>query len=295
MPLHETRFAAPVVDLNVAEGGPPGAPPLLLLHGGGGRWQYLGELAEALSTTYHVFAPDLRGHGKSGRVPGGYKLDDYIPDIKALIEQRVGEPPVVFGHSMGGEVAVMLAARHPELVLALIVGDAPLTVEQHATEDPEHRARNELWHSLVGRPVNEIERALKQTPLEGRTAEEVMGPDHPWFAMHALTLHQLDQEMLSTVLAGPELMLEGYDPFTLLPAIQAPTLLVQADPNGPLGGGVMRDDEVALGLRLIPNAQHVRIDGVGHPLNDLPKVLAVVMPFLNEISASAQRRSRATG
>jgi pimeloyl-ACP methyl ester carboxylesterase len=88
--------------------------------------------------------------------------------------------------------------------------------------------------------------------------------------------------MLAAVLAGPEAMLDGYDPDTLLPNIGCPTLLLQADPLGPLQGGVMRNQDVELGLRLLPNAHHVRLNGVGHPLNDTPAVLAAIAPFLRQ-------------
>jgi hypothetical protein len=59
------------------------------------------------------------------------------------------EPAVVYGHSLGGEVGVMLAAQHPELVCALIVGDAPLSISDHATEHPAHRAQNTLCISSI--------------------------------------------------------------------------------------------------------------------------------------------------
>jgi pimeloyl-ACP methyl ester carboxylesterase len=207
----------------------------------------------------------------------------------------VGGPAVVFGHSLGGEIAVMFAAKHPELVRALIVGDASLSIAHHATEEPAHRARNVLWHSLCGRSAAEIEVELRRMPFEGQTAEAVMGREHVWFGLHAETLHELDPDMLAAVLAGPEVMLEGYDPHVLLPRITCPTLLVQADPNGPLGGGLLRDDEVELALRLMPNVRRVRLEGVGHPLNDVAQVMAAMQPFLDELSASGRTRSRATG
>ncbi len=76
-------------------------------------------------------------------------------------------------------------------------------------------------------------------------------------------------------------MLVGYDPEVLLPAITCPVLLLQADPAQ---GGVLRADEVALGLRLLPNATHIRLDGHGHPLHGPPggtrAVLDAIAPFL---------------
>src|SRR5438552_2900185 len=59
----------------------------------------------------------------------------------------------------------MLAAQHPEVVRAVVVGDAPLSRNQHATEEPDHRAQNVLWHRLAGRPANEIEPTLREMPI----------------------------------------------------------------------------------------------------------------------------------
>jgi pimeloyl-ACP methyl ester carboxylesterase len=260
------------------------------LHGGAARWQYAEELLESLTARWHVFAPDFRGHGMSGHVSGAYRLPDYVGDIAAFLERVVGEPAVVYGHSLGGEVGVMLAARHPRFVRALIVGDAPLSTAHHGTEEPTHRAQNELWQSLAGRPVAEIERAMRDTPSRepgtGRhiTLRELVGEDSPWFAHQAMSLHQLDPDMLAAVLAGPEDMLVGYDPHVLLPAIECPVLLLQADARR---GNAMRDEEVALAKRLLRKPTHVFMEGIGHPLHGppgmTPRILAVIEPFVSQL------------
>lgn len=113
-----------VVALNYAEGEASGHP-LVLLHGGSARWQSSLPLIPEVSQRWHVYAPDLRGHGKSGRVPGCYRLIDYAVDIAAFLQQVVQQPAVLFGHSLGGHVAILVAARYPHLVRGLIIGDAP--------------------------------------------------------------------------------------------------------------------------------------------------------------------------
>ncbi len=75
-----------------------------------------------------LVAPDLRGRGASGHVPGPYGLRTHADDCAAVIA-ALGRPPVtVIGESMGGFVAVVLAARHPELVerIVLVDGGLPL-------------------------------------------------------------------------------------------------------------------------------------------------------------------------
>ncbi|HLZ31435.1 MAG TPA: alpha/beta hydrolase [Chloroflexota bacterium] len=272
MTLTEGVFQTGEVAINYAEG-PRRGDALVVLHGGATRWQYGQALLEALAATWHVYAPDFRGHGLSGHVPGAYGLRDYVRDTAVFLAGVVREPAVVYGHSLGGEVGVMLAAEYPPLVRAVIVGDAPLSNRNHATERPEHRAMNLLWHTLCGRPADEIELALKNMPvLEPgatipRPAREVMGEDSAYFALQTTSLHQLDPDMLAAVLAGPEVMLEGYVPEVLLPQITCPVLLVQADARH---GSALPDDEVALALKLLRRVTHVRLDGLGHPLHGPP-------------------------
>jgi pimeloyl-ACP methyl ester carboxylesterase len=292
MTLAERVLQTPGVALNYAVG-PPDGRPFVLLHAGAARWQYGQTLLELLAPDFQVYTPDFRGHGKSGRVASAYSLADYTADIATFLVGVVREPAIVYGHSLGGEVAVLLAARHPQLIRALIVGDAPLSTRDHATDEPRHRAQNELWHRLAGQPAPAIDLALRemQVPLAGSTntapARQVMGDDGAWFAFQAETLHQLDPDMLAAVLAGPSVMLAGYDPLVLLPAIECPVLLLQADPRGPFGGGVLRDDEVQLALELLRHATHVRLQGIGHPLHgppdQTPIVLQAIKPFLRSV------------
>src|SRR6266700_2199342 len=107
--LTEHCFNTGIVTLNYAEGASSG-PPLVLLHGGSARWQSVLPLLPELSQHWHIYAPDLRGHGKSGSVPGGYRLLDYTADIEAFLKQVVKEPAVLFGHSLGGHIALLARA-----------------------------------------------------------------------------------------------------------------------------------------------------------------------------------------
>ena len=66
--LAEAKEAG-AVTINYAEG-PPSGPPLVFLHGGGARWRAYEDVLLELARSVHLFAPDLRGHGHSGRAPG---------------------------------------------------------------------------------------------------------------------------------------------------------------------------------------------------------------------------------
>jgi pimeloyl-ACP methyl ester carboxylesterase len=106
--LKEYSFNAGPVTLNYAEG-PDTGPPLVLLHGGSARWQAFASIIPELATRWHLYGPDLRGHGHSGRAAAdGYRLQDYSADIVAFLRERVAEPAFLVGHSLGGMVALLV-------------------------------------------------------------------------------------------------------------------------------------------------------------------------------------------
>jgi pimeloyl-ACP methyl ester carboxylesterase len=98
--------------------------PVLAVHGitsSSRSWPFL---AQALDNP--VFAPDLRGRGRSNRLPGPVGITQHAEDCAAVVEASGGVPAVVVGHSMGGFVATVLAARRPDLVRALVLVDGGL-------------------------------------------------------------------------------------------------------------------------------------------------------------------------
>jgi pimeloyl-ACP methyl ester carboxylesterase len=97
-------------------------PPLVMLHGLTGHAHTWDHTAAALSERYRVLALDQRGHGDSAWAPpygGGQMADDLLAFLDAL---HLGEVTLM-GLSMGGLVAFIFAASHPEQVRDLIVLD----------------------------------------------------------------------------------------------------------------------------------------------------------------------------
>ena len=272
------------VTINYAEG-PPSGPPLVLLHGGSGRWQNYEGIILDLAARFHLYAPDFRGHGKSGRVPGRYRLEDYADDTIAFLRQCVAEPACLFGSSMGGMVALMVAAQAPGDVRAVVVGDSPLTRRTNSSA----RARGAAWRDLAGGrlSIDEIVEVLKDTPTEipGQdepvTMREKHGEDAGVFAFVATNLYYNDPDMLTAVLDGT--MTAGYEMEKVLPAIRCPVLLLQADPDA---GGMMTDAEVERALPLLAHPQHVRFEQTGHGLfiPDREPVLRAMVEFINSLS-----------
>ena len=106
--------------LNYDDDGP--GPVVVLLHGfpfDRTMWEFQ---RETLGALYRVIAPDLRGHGKTAAPDGIYPVDDMADDVVELLDAlKIAEPVVVGGMSMGGYIAMAMAARHPKRLRALML------------------------------------------------------------------------------------------------------------------------------------------------------------------------------
>jgi pimeloyl-ACP methyl ester carboxylesterase len=99
-------------------------PPVVLLHGVLQTGEGMRHLAEQLALDREVLVPDLRGRGDSDRPDAGYDPPTMADDVAGLIERLGVERPALIGRLHGGLVAYHLAARRPELVCGVVLGDA---------------------------------------------------------------------------------------------------------------------------------------------------------------------------
>jgi len=108
------------VDLHYVDAGD--GPPLLLLHGLGGSTFGFRYLIPLLSPRFRLLALDLKGFGYSERPPDGdYSLTAQARLVKGFLDALNIERAAVLGHSLGGAVALHLAADFPERVERLIL------------------------------------------------------------------------------------------------------------------------------------------------------------------------------
>lgn len=110
-------------------------PVMVALHGSFGRGAIFTQLASDLRGLVRVVAPDQRGHGYSDH-RGGFGRGEFVCDAAAFVRGLGVSPVVVLGHSLGGITAYQLAARHPDLVRALIIEDVGPVMRQPEVARP---------------------------------------------------------------------------------------------------------------------------------------------------------------
>jgi pimeloyl-ACP methyl ester carboxylesterase len=108
------------------EAGPavPAAPPIVFIHGWCCDHANFAPQISHFARTHRILAVDLRGHGKSDAPKQDYLLTGFADDVVWQCRQLGLEKPVIIGHSMGGNVALELAARHPDLLTAIMMIDS---------------------------------------------------------------------------------------------------------------------------------------------------------------------------
>jgi pimeloyl-ACP methyl ester carboxylesterase len=107
--------------------GDASAPPAAVVHGSMDRSAGLLRLSRRLDATHRVVRYDRRGYGRSATVGPPWTVEANVDDLEQLLAPMVTGPAVVFGHSFGGNVALALAARRPDLVAGVVVYEAPLS------------------------------------------------------------------------------------------------------------------------------------------------------------------------
>lgn len=113
-----------------------GAAVVVCLHGLMRTGRDFEDLAERLAPRYRVIVPDVRGRGLSARDPSysNYQIPVYLTDLGRLLAGLGAQRVAIVGTSMGGLMAMVLAAMQPELVAGIVLNDVGPQVERAGIE-----------------------------------------------------------------------------------------------------------------------------------------------------------------
>ncbi|HNV75889.1 MAG TPA: alpha/beta hydrolase [Gemmatimonadaceae bacterium] len=236
-------------------------PPLVMLHGGVTPSEMFGAPLTEMAKTHRVIAPHARGHGLSKDANRPWSHDVFADDVAALLGHLGIKKASVMGYSSGGDVALQVAIRHPELVDKLIVIAAGFRSDGYYPEVLQAFAQMPAAAPMIAAEV-------AKSPLA------TLYPSVNWETVFRKT---------------GELANQGYDWSASVAGIKAPTLLVFADADAirpehmaefyKLLGGGQRDAGIDGSLRsasrlaIVPNTTHMNLLGA-------PSVMQFATEFL---------------
>ncbi|MFX4274054.1 alpha/beta fold hydrolase [Propionibacteriaceae bacterium Y1685] len=238
-------------------------PPLVLLAGQSLDHTMWGAVAEDLATAHEVIMIDNRGTGDSvltERVTDTWTTATFAEDVIAVLDQLEIERAQVYGFSMGGRIAQVLAARHQHRVAALVLGATGPGGAWEAQRSPgAHRALMAAG-TPAGHPA--------MIDLFFSPGWSAAHPDVPPTILPHLTPHAQRLHFAAS---------RAHDAGDLLSRITAPTLVLHGaeDELTPPGSAEALAEHIAEAeLVLIPGARH----GYVHERRDLASPL--VLDFL---------------
>jgi pimeloyl-ACP methyl ester carboxylesterase len=103
-----------------------GDPPFLLVHCWCCDHSFLAPQLAHFSKSHRVLSVDLRGHGESDKPVQDYTVAGFAHDLAWICGELGVERPIVVGHSMGGNTALELAMRHPDVPAAIVMIDSAI-------------------------------------------------------------------------------------------------------------------------------------------------------------------------
>jgi pimeloyl-ACP methyl ester carboxylesterase len=106
--------------------------PIILLHGWINSWDVWRDMMISLAKTgkYRVYALDFWGFGDSAKVTNSqfstFHIDNYVEMVHQFMESLGIQQAPIFGHSMGGTVALQISLSYPERVEKIVIVGSPI-------------------------------------------------------------------------------------------------------------------------------------------------------------------------
>lgn len=261
-------------EIYVDDTGEPDLFPVVCLHSlflDGRQWD---QFIEAARGSYRLIRPDFRGQGRSAVAPDFVEIDENAADVEAVLEHLgIGHAHFVV-QSMGGDVAIRLAARRLDLFKTLVI------LGSSARSEPEEQlAEFRQWVEDVGQngfvgPTLDTTMAIMfgETTRQNPDQQEML---ELWRDRIASVPRTLEPVMSGVIERGSVL--------DLLPSIDVPSLIISGAEDLPRPPAW--SDEVVEGL---PDAALLRLPKVGHTvILEAPEIVeSVILTFLRSADTS---------
>lgn len=252
--------------------------PVVFVHGFSNDRFVWEDVALGLSADYRPIAHDLRGHGDSDwSIACRYHLHDHARDLATLLDALQIERVALVGHSMGGNVATLFAAQHPERVGALVLVDTGPALStdawRWASSDVEEMARAyddvAEYRKLLG-----LAYPLGASAALDRLARTSLVPRRD-----GRFEPKLDPVLLELLGTERELRETESALWDALAKVRCPVLLVRGERSAMLPGSTAHRM-----LEVLADARLVEIPRAGHAvaIDNAPALLREIETFLGD-------------
>ncbi|MBX2906526.1 MAG: alpha/beta fold hydrolase [Taibaiella sp.] len=222
--------------------------PLILLHGAIGAGDQLEPLATLLSSQYDVHVIDFSGHGAARPTVELFSMELFANDVRAYMLSTGLERASIFGHSMGGYVAMYLARHSPELIDCIVT----LATKWHWDEATAAKETRMLNADKIEQKVPSFAETLHKRHAA-----------HGWKNVLAKTA-----DMMLALGADNPLKAEDHA------AITQPSLILLGDRDK-----MVSLEETLAVYKALPNGQMGMLPGTGHPVEQVD--IEVLHFFIN--------------
>lgn len=235
--------------------------PILHVHGFTGMKENWLPLMAAMGPGFRQYAPDLPGWGESERRDGadpGYAAQ--AERLAGFIDTVIGAPVILIGHSMGGGIAAVLAARHPDKVRRLVLMNAAgVRFEDNAFGQAVLDGGNPFGVTDEAELRRYLALVFERPPWVPRTVAR-------WMVGRRIADAQFEQAVLASIGRGAD---------AFLPQREAGNIRVPTQLLWSAGDRVVDSSAAAIYAALIPHSRTVLLEGSGH------------MPMMERTAATA--------
>lgn len=213
-PRFATADLATGVRLHYAEQGDPEGEAVIFLHAYADSWFSYSRVLSLLSSEYHAFAPDQRGHGDSEKPECCYTADDFAADVAAFMGAIGIEEATLVGDSSSGMIAREVALAHPRCVSRLVMIGAPTTLVDNEAVLEFLEELRVLEDSVPSGLVREFAQSIIHHPVpeeffEKSVSESLKLPVRVWRDYCEGVLLALDHTSRLGEIGAPTLILWG--------------------------------------------------------------------------------------
>jgi len=117
-------------------------PELILIHGNGGNLTYWEPQVRTFSRKFRVITYDQRGCGESEQPQSGFWMGDFVEELHQFMIALKVTKAYLLGFSQGGAIALLTAAKHPEMARALVLSNSSTEFAAVVTREQKEMVAN---------------------------------------------------------------------------------------------------------------------------------------------------------